>query len=383
MARQILRGARVVAPDDVWNPGHVVVEDDRIVQAGPGVGPDDGAVRDLDGRWLIPGLVDVHVHGGASGDFTSPDPEHHAEAVLFHARNGTTSLLATTVTASPDALLDAVEGLAGSIAAPAPGARIMGIHLEGPFISTTKCGAQNPKWIREPDADELDRLIQASNDTIRMITVAPERPRAGDLIARAVERGIIAAAGHSDATYDQLVESVGWGVRHCIHTYNAMRGLHHRDPGLVGGLLDVDELTCELITDGHHVHPAAARLLYKVKGPEKLVLITDAIAAAGLPDGTYELGDQSVDVDGGRAHLHDDVDALAGSTLTMGGALRNAVAWFGVELPEAVRMASTTPARVLGLQHEIGAIAEGHAADLVVLGDDLHIEATMVLGAWI
>jgi N-acetylglucosamine-6-phosphate deacetylase len=383
MARRILRGARVVGSDEVWDPGHVVVEDDRISQVGPGPGPDDGEVRDLGGRWLIPGLVDVHVHGGAGGDFTSPDPEEHAEAVLFHARNGTTSLLATTVTASPDALLDAVEGLAGSIAAPAPGARIMGIHLEGPFISEAKCGAQNPKWIREPDVAELERLIDASNDTIRMITLAPERPGAAGLITRAVERGIVAAAGHSDATYDQLVESVNWGVRHCIHTYNAMRGLHHRDPGLVGGVLDVDDLTCEVITDGHHVHPAAARLLYRVKGPDRLVLITDAIAAAGLPDGTYELGDQAVDVDGGRAHLHDDADALAGSTLTMGTALRNAVAWFGVELPEAVQMASTTPARVLGLGHEIGAIAEGHAADFVVLGDDLHVEATMVLGAWV
>ena len=383
MARRILRGARVVAPDAVWDQGHVVVEDDRIAAAGPGPGPAVGEITDLGGRWLIPGLVDVHVHGGAGGAFTSPEAESHARAVVFHARNGTTSLLATTVTESPERLLDAVEGLAGSIAAPAPGARIMGIHLEGPFISEAKCGAQNPKWIREPDVDELERLIDASNDTVRMIAVAPEQPGAEEVVRRAVEHGIVAAAGHSDATYDQLIESVGWGVRHCIHTFNAMRGLHHRDPGLVGGLLDVDDLTCEVIMDGHHVHPAAARLLHRVKGPDRLVLITDAISAAGLPDGTYELGDQLVDVDGGRAHLHDDVGALAGSTHTMGAALRNAVEWFAIDVPEAVRMASTTPARILGLGHEIGSIAEGHAADLVVLDDDLEVGATMVLGAWI
>jgi N-acetylglucosamine-6-phosphate deacetylase len=380
--RHILRGARVVTPDAVWDPGHVVVENDRIAQVGAGEGPSDGETRDLDGRWLIPGLVDVHVHGGAGGDFTSPDHEEHARAILYHARNGTTSLLATTVTASPEQLLAAVDGLAGSIAAPGPGARIMGIHLEGPFISEQRRGAQNPQWIRDPDVSELESLIAASNDTIRMITVAPERPGAAELISVAVERGIIAAAGHSDATYDQLVASVGWGVRHCIHTYNGMRGLHHRDPGLVGGLLDVDELTCELITDGHHVHPAAARLLHRVKGPDRLVLITDAIIAAGMPDGYYEFGRISIDVRGGRAQVH-GADALAGSTLTMGAALRNGVEMLGVDVAEAVHMASTTPARVLGLEHEIGAIAEGLAADLVVLSNDLDVEATMVLGSWI
>jgi N-acetylglucosamine-6-phosphate deacetylase len=148
-------------------------------------------------------------------------------------------------------------------------------------------------------------------------------------------------------------------------------------------LLDIDDLTCELITDGHHVHPAAARLLHRVKGPDRLTLITDAIAAAGMPEGTYELGDLSIDVSAGRAHLHDDASALAGSTLTMGGALRNGVAMLGIGLPEAVRMASTTPARMVGLEDEIGAIVEGYAADLVVLDDDLRVEATMVLGAWV
>jgi N-acetylglucosamine-6-phosphate deacetylase len=312
----------------------------------------------------------------------NPDPEDHAKAIGYHARGGTTSMLATTVTASADELLAAVDGLAGSIASPSTGSRIMGIHLEGPFIAEKRRGAQNPRWIREPDVSELERLIDASNDTIRMITVAPERPGAAELVGLAVERGIIVAAGHSDATYDELVESVGWGVGHCIHTYNAMRGLHHRDPGLVGGLLDVDELTCELITDGLHVHPAAARLLHRVKGSERLVLITDAIAAAGMPDGNYQLGGISIDVRAGRAEVHRD-RGLAGSTLTMGAALRNSVEMLRVDVTEAVQMASTTPARVLGLEHEIGAIVEGRRADLVVLDDDLTVAATMVLGGWV
>jgi N-acetylglucosamine-6-phosphate deacetylase len=380
-SRHTLRSARVVTPQGVLDPGFVAVEDDRIVGVGPGDGPEGGEGHDLSGRWLIPGLIDVHVHGGAGGDFMNPGREAHATALMYHGCNGTTSLLATTVTASAEELLAAVDSLAESIASPSAGARIAGIHLEGPFISEERRGAQNPRWIRNPDASELERLIDASNDTIRMVTVAPERPGGEEFVRFAVERGIVVAAGHSDASYDELMESVDWGVSHCTHSYNGMRGLHHREPGLVGGLLDVDELTCELIADGLHVHPAAARLLHRVKGSGRLLFITDATAAAGMPDGTYELGGIPIDVRAGRARVRGD-GAMAGSTLTMGAALRNGVAMLRVGVPEAVPMTSTTPAKMLGLGDEIGAIAEGRAADLVVLGDDLGVEKTMVRGAW-
>lgn len=382
MTREVLTGGRIVTPVGVLDPGYVVVEGSRIANVGEGRPATGGsAVRHLNGRWLIPGLIDVHVHGGGGGELTSPDSEAHARAAEFHARHGTTALLATTVTSPAEHLRETVSALGRAVSSPHPGARILGIHLEGPFISERRRGAQNGRWIRDPDPEELQGLVDASAGTIRMLTIAPERPGASEVIKLAVANGIVAAAGHSDASYDELVASVAWGITHCIHTYNGMRGLHHRDPGLVGGLLDLEELTCELIADGLHVHPAAARLLHRVKGSEKLLLITDAIAAAGMPDGTYELGGMSIRVSEGRAETEPD-GSLAGSTLTMGAALRKSVEMLGVDLVEAVHMASTTPARLLGLEGEIGTISEHSRADLVVLDDDLQVEATMVGGIW-
>ncbi|MBW3601444.1 MAG: N-acetylglucosamine-6-phosphate deacetylase [Actinobacteria bacterium] len=375
--------ARVVVDDRIVEPGHVVVAAGRILSAGAGEPPGAGAERvDLARAWLLPGFVDPHVHGGGGGDFTRADPASHAQAAAFHARHGTTSLVASTVSAVPDRLEATVAALAAGEDRPAHGARVLGIHLEGPFLSSARRGAQDPAALRHPDVAELERLATVSGGAVRIVTLAPELPGATALIRRARQLGIIAAAGHTDATYAQMLAARDAGVRVVTHTYNGMRGLHHREPGTVGAALDLDELDCEVIPDLVHAHPAAIRLLVRAKGPERVVLVTDAISAAGLPDGTHSLGGADVRVVDGQARLP-GTGTIAGSTATMAAAVRNAVAHLPVDLPQASRMASGNAARLLGLDAELGRVAPGLRADLVLLDDALEVTATMVGGRWV
>lgn len=386
MTRWILTNARAVTPKGVLEPARIVVEEGRIAavdtvtRAGAG---NRERVIDCGGGWVVPGFVDLHVHGGGGGDFMDTDPSSHRRATRFHARHGTTSLVATTVTASPEDTLAAIQALRATAAAPEMGgARILGIHLEGPYLNPARRGAQNPRWMRDPDPGEFATWWNTAGTYLKLLTLAPERQRALDLIHDARQAGVVVAAGHSDATYEQVEAAVEAGLSHVIHTFNGMRGLHHREPGVVGAALDLEAVTCELIVDGLHVHPAALRLVYRVKGPGGTVLVTDAIPAAGLPDGSYELGGLSVRVLGGRAELADG-SSLAGSTLTMDRALRNAVRFMGVSIPEAVTMASTTPASVIGWGHRKGRLAPGYDADLVLLDSSLRVLATMVEGRFV
>jgi N-acetylglucosamine-6-phosphate deacetylase len=358
----------VLTPEDTasW----VAVAGGMIEAVGEGPPPEAAETVDLGGRLLVPGYVDLHVHGGDGAQFMSGDPEECRRAVRFHAAHGTTGLLATTLSAPPDALLAAVRGIA---AADEPG--ILGIHLEGPYLSDRRRGAQDLAALRAPDPKELDALLAAG--PVRLVSLAPELPGALPLIERIVAAGAVAALAHTDATYDEAMAAIDAGARHAVHVFNGMRPLHHREPGIVGAVLDRPEVTCEVIADGHHVHPAAFRLLVRDKGPGATVLMTDAIEAAGLPDGEYRLGTMPVQVRGGRAETADG--HLAGSTLTMDAAVRHAHAW-GVPLANALAMASTVPARVLGLRK--GRIAPGYDADLVVLDSALTPQATVVAGAF-
>jgi N-acetylglucosamine-6-phosphate deacetylase len=332
---------------------------------GDGEPPPARETTDLTGHLVVPGFIDLHVHGGDGGDFMGEDI---AAAVAYHARHGTTRLLATTVTAPPDALLDAVRTIAAS-----GDPRILGIHLEGPWLSDRRRGAQDPAALRAPDPRELEALLGAG--PVRLVTLAPELPGALDLVARVVGAGAVASLGHTDATYDEAIAAIDAGARHATHTFNGMRELHHREPGVVGAVLDRDEVTCELIADGHHLHPAVVRLVTRAKRPERVTFVTDAIDAAGRPDGDYRLGAVPVTVRGGRATTGDG--HLAGSTLTLDIAVRNAVAW-GIPLPDALAMASTVPAGVLGLRK--GRIAPGYDADLTILDADLRPVGTLVAG---
>jgi N-acetylglucosamine-6-phosphate deacetylase len=381
MTPELLVDARLAGPSGDPRPGWLRVEGERIAALGTGDPPaaDGARVRELGGRVLAPGFIDLHVHGAAGAEFLGAGPDELTAILRMHARGGTTGLLATTVTAAAEPLEAGVRALAS--AGPVPGgAAILGIHLEGPYLCAKRRGAQDERYLRPPDAAELDRLLAAG--PVRLITLAPELPGALDAIARLVGDGVVVSVGHTDATHAEAAAAFDAGARHATHLFNGMRPLHHREPGVIGAALDRPEVTCELICDGLHVDPVVMRLAQRLKGAEGTVLVTDAMAAAGLGDGAYRLGELPVRVRDGRVELDDGSGTLAGSTLTMGAAVRNAVRLVGVPLGEALRMASATPARLLGMEDRKGALAAGHDADLVVLDDDLQVAAAMVAGAW-
>lgn len=375
----VLRSTRVVTPDGV-RAADVVLRDGRIAAVQPlGSGGEAGVV-DVADRWMLPGFVDVHVHGGGGSQFNTADPQEVHRAARFHARHGTTSLLATTVAAGVDDLERALGAIGAVSGAPAAGAaEVLGAHLEGPFLSPTLPGAMDPRHFLAPDAAVAARLLRSG--VVRLLSLAPELPRADTIVRRATAAGAVVSLAHSDATDAQARAAIAAGARSATHTFNAMRTLHHREPGLVGAVLDDDSVTCEVICDGVHVAPAIVRLLQRVKGPDRTMLVTDAIEAAGLPPGRYRLGDREVSVADGRATLPGS-GTIAGSTLTLDRALANLVRFCGVSVPDAARMASTTAAELLGMRDRKGVIAAGRDADIAILEPDLTLAGVLVRGVW-
>ncbi|GLX04042.1 N-acetylglucosamine-6-phosphate deacetylase [Microbispora sp. NBRC 16548] len=374
-----LSDARVVTPDGVHD-GWLTIEDGRITHIGRGQAPRDGL--GLGGRTVVPGFVDIHSHGGAGGSFPDGDPETAAAAAALHLSRGSTTLVASLVTAAPDTLARAASVLADLCEQ----GLLAGIHFEGPYIARSRCGAHEPTLLREPDVAEFRALVKAGRGNVRMLTIAPELPNALDVIRDAAAEGVVAALGHSDATYEQTIEGIDAGATVATHLYNAMPPLGHRAPGPIAALLQDERVTVELINDGVHVHPAMLRLAMHAAGAGRTALITDAMAAAGMGDGRYPLGPMSVDVVDGVARLASDTPgggSIAGSTLTMDVAFRRTVREVGRSLVDAALMASLTPARVLGLDGEIGSITVGKYADLVVLDDDLRVGGVMKRGAWV
>jgi N-acetylglucosamine-6-phosphate deacetylase len=382
VAELVLAAGAVLTPDERLAPGWVHVRDERVAGLGSGPPRPTGVpvVALPEGAVLAPGFVDLHVHGGG-GAQVGRDPGAIAEVARFHVRHGTTALLATTVPAAEDALEETVRAAAAVAGqTPTDRARVLGSHLEGPFVSAARPGALDVRHLRAPDRAELDRLLDAGGGTVRAIVVAPELPGALELIAAAAGAGVLVAMGHTDATYAEAIAGVEHGARGATHLFNAMRPLHHREPGIAGAALADERLTAELIADGVHVHPAALALAYAAKRAHGLALVTDAMQAAGLPDGDYALGDQPIVVAGGEARTAGG--ALAGSTLTMDRAVRVCVEQVGIPLADALAMASATPAALLGLRDGAGRIAPGVRADLVVLDAQLRAIGTMVGGAW-
>jgi N-acetylglucosamine-6-phosphate deacetylase len=381
---RLLAGGRVVTPEGVLRPGWIRLAGNLIVAVGPGEAaerrPPGLPVTDLRGHWVLPGFIDMHVHGGGGTSFTEGSADDARHAAEFHRRCGSTTLVASLVTA-PLADLQARAAMLAGLAAEGT---IAGIHLEGPFLSAARCGAQDPRHMTTPDVAAFERLHAAAAGYLRVITIAPELPGATDLIKAAVQAGVTVAVGHTDATADITSAAVDAGATHATHLFNGMRPLHHREPGPAGALLDRDEVTCEVIADGVHLHDTVIRLAGRVTGPGRLVLITDAMAAAGMPDGSYRLGSVHVDVTGGVARLagNDEPGAIAGSTATMAGVVRHAIA-AGLPVTEAVAAASTTPARVLGLAGRTGALRPGLQADLVVCDEDFRLRAVMRHGQWL
>jgi N-acetylglucosamine-6-phosphate deacetylase len=378
MAELLITGGRVVTGDGVLDPGWIRVANGTITEVGTGAAPaGEHEVVDATGRWVVPGFVDIHCHGGGGGAFTSADRDAVEQAVAAHRVHGTTTMLASLVSRPIPELAGQVRALTDFVDADL----IDGIHLEGPFLSAARCGAHDPAVLQDPDLDSVRTLLDAGH--VRMITLAPERDSAIDAVRLLVDEGVIAAVGHTDATFDQVMPAIDAGATVATHLFNGMRPLHHREPGPIGALLEDERVTVELICDLVHLHPAIVRMAARHAGTRRTVLITDAIAAAAAGDGTYHIGNLEVTVKNGVPTLAGASGSLAGSTLTMDAAFRNLVRDCGVDVVTAVHAASTRPAAVLGLAGKTGAISAGLAADLVLLDDDLRPEAVLRRGEWV
>ncbi|WP_030490050.1 N-acetylglucosamine-6-phosphate deacetylase [Micromonospora chokoriensis] len=361
---------RVVTPTGVIRQGCVEWDGDRITAVA-----EYPSVRD--GHWILPGFVDMHTHGGGGHTFTTGDADEARAAAGFHLAHGTTTLLASLVSAPFPLMRTATEAFAPLV----DEGVLAGVHFEGPYLSTARCGAQNPEYLRDPSTDELTELIELGRGAVRMVTIAPERDGALEAIKLLAAHRVVAAVGHTDATYDQTRAAVAAGASVGTHLFNGMRPVHHREPGPVVALLDAPTVICELVADGVHLHDGMLTFVTATAGPDRAALITDAMAAAGMPDGEYELGGQAVTVADGVARLARD-GAIAGSTLTMDAALRHAVN-AGIPISDAARMVATTPARAIGLGDRVGSLQVGLRADLVVLDDDLNVVRVLRGGSWV
>ncbi|MBZ0275324.1 MAG: N-acetylglucosamine-6-phosphate deacetylase [Anaerolineae bacterium] len=374
--RTLITGGTIITPPQTLENHTLIIEDGIIRRIEPGAltpAPSDQVV-DAAGRYVAPGLIDVHVHGGDGYDTMDATPEAIQGMARFFARHGVTSYYPTTMTDTGERIHRALENVA-ACPQPIDGAQHLGVHVEGPYLSPQYPGAQPPTWFRPPDPAEYTRWL--STGVTRLMTVAPEVDGALPMIESLTAQGVEFAAGHSNATFDEVTRSIGYGLRQATHTFNGMRPLHHREPGILGAALTDDRLYAQIIADGVHTHPAIVKLLFRAKGASRVLLITDAMSAAGLPDGTYSLGAQSVTVTNGVARIA--AGNLAGSTLTLDQAVRNACAWTGLSLAEILPAATSTPAEAMRLTTK-GRLAPGMDADLVLLDRDLQVSLTMIAG---
>ncbi len=329
-------------------------------------------------KFIVPGYIDIHVHGGGGSDVMDGEYEAIKQVATTHSRFGTTAFLPTTMTMTKDKIIKSLKSIHEARLKGTGTAEILGIHLEGPYINPEKKGAQKEEDIKKVSVEEFLEFNQASGNLIRLVTIAPEMPGAIDFIRWLHQQGIIVSVGHSNATYKQVQEGIQAGLSHVTHIFNAMRGLHHREPGVVGAALSSPKLIVEMIADGIHLHPMVLKMLTQIKESEKLVLITDAMRATGFKEGTYDLGGQEVIVTQGQAKLKNGT--LAGSVLTMDKAVKNLVTKIGISLLNAVQMASYNPAKCLGIDDKKGSLELYKDADIVILNKNLETELTMVAG---
>lgn len=380
MNTAILHGTAVL-PDAEIADSLVLLQDGKIAYAGPFEEdqiPAGAEHVDAAGLMVLPGLIDTHVHGTHGDDVMLHGAEGIRRISARFPQYGTTAWLPSTISARHEELMDAVRWCVEARQNPAEGACIAGIHVEGPYISMKRKGAQPAEGVRDPDFQEVAELVQAAEGLIRVVTLAPELPGGLELIRTLVAQGIIASIGHTDATYEQALEGIAAGARHATHLFNAMRPIHHRDPGVITACLNEREVLAEVIPDGVHLDPQIVRLALQTKGRDGAALITDAFSATGLPEGEHTLGPHTVTVKGPFATLHDGT--LAGSILTMDRAVGNAIRFAGVSLVDAVRMASLVPAGIAGCAERKGSLEPGKDADVALLGPDFRCRATWVEG---
>lgn len=373
----IVSAANVITPEHHLSPGWVEIDGDSLLSVAAGRPPADRRdVVDLGDATIAPGFVDAHVHGGGGASFDGGRPDSAETAARTHLEHGTTSIVASLVTDAVPAMRESISGLATLVEE----GTLAGIHLEGPWLSPLHPGAHAQQHLIEPSGEDVAALLEAGRGKVRMVTLAPELPGGLDAIRALTEAGVVAAIGHTDATYDVARDALDSGATVGTHLFNAMRTLHHREPGPVAALLEHPDAVIELIADGTHLHPAALRLAAVAK-PHQFMLVTDAMSAACMHDGDYVLGSLDVEVRGGVARLTEG-GAIAGSTLTMAQAVQYAVGVAGLPLVDVVRAATATPAATLGLKR-VGALAAGNYADLVVLDASLGVQRVMRRGEWV
>jgi N-acetylglucosamine-6-phosphate deacetylase len=376
MSTILIHAARALTPSTEINDAGILIGEDVIEAVGPrsAMTLPAGAqeIRATD-KVAVPGFLDLHIHGAGGRDVMEGNNDALRAVTRKVSEYGTTSIVATTVTASTDETLRAVEGIAGYIAhqhdSVEPRAEILGIHFEGPFISKLRRGVHPSEWIQLPSSDTLQRFLKAAAGNARILTIAPELLGAAPCIDAAVEAGLVVSIGHTDATYEQARAAMARGAHSATHVYNAMRPFTHRDPGVIGAVLTSD-INAELIADGVHVEEAAMKLLLLAKGAAHVTLVSDGLSATGMPDGKYMLGGFEVTVSGGVCRNAEGT--LAGSTLTLDRALRNIVA-LGIPLPDAVRMLTLNPASLLGIEFKKGSLRAGADADILLLDERLHV----------
>jgi N-acetylglucosamine-6-phosphate deacetylase len=375
----LIDNARVITATGVWERGWILVDDSRIQAMGAGHAPTFEDVEHIDGKGLtgLPGFIDVHVHGGVGHETMDASPDAIHAMAKFYAQHGVTSYLPTTWTESRARIMQTLELIAEMQGQQPDGATILGLHLEGPYLDVAKRGAQLEQYVRRADrAEALDFL---NMDVIRLLALAPEYEENGWLIDECRRRGITPSAAHTSATHDQMQTAIDRGISQATHTYNAMIGLHHREPGGLGAILTRDEVFCELIADNIHVHPTAMQVLYACKGADRVVLITDAVRVAGFADGEYQKDDNRVVVvKDGAVRLPDGT--LSGSTLTMDRALRNFIQATGEPLARVWQASSLNAARSIHITDRKGSLEVGKDADIVLVDEDINVYLTMAEG---
>ena len=384
MSILLIHAGRALTPTTEIHDAGILIREDVIEAVGPrsGMSLPAGAqeIRATD-KTAVPGFIDVHIHGAGGHDFMEGTDAALRAITRKVSEYGTTSLVATTVTASTDQTLRAVEGIAGFIAqqreTDEPRAEVLGIHLEGPFLNKERRGVHPFEWIQPPSADTLSRFLKAAAGNARILTIAPEVPGAAPCIDAAREAGLVVSMGHTDATYEQARAAIARGARSATHVYNAMRPFSHRDSGVIGAVLTSPEVNAELIADGVHVEEAAMKLLLLAKGAAHVTLVSDGLSATGMSDGKYTLWGFEVTVSGSVCRNAEGT--LAGSTLTLDRALRNIVA-LGASLPDAVRMLTLNPASLLGIELKKGSLRAGADADILLLDEGLHLARVWARG---
>jgi len=384
--KTVFTASRLYTPTEEILQPMLVVEDGRITKVASRSAaevPSNAPLIDFGDAALAPGFLDIHMHGGAGLDVMRAAPSEMPRLSRFLTTHGVTGYFPTTVAAPLDATCTALEHLADSIEAGQAStnggvveARPLGIHLEGPFLSHKRRGVHPPEFLVAPTVEVFDRLWQAARGHVSMLTIAPEIPGAMEVIAEAVRRHICVSIGHSDAEMTTALAAVNAGARHATHTFNAMRPLDHRDPGIIGEVLSDDRLSADIIADGIHVSPPVVKLFLQAKGIERAVLITDSISATGMPEGHYKLGPIEVEVKDGKCTAN---GSLAGSVLTMDRAVRNITQFGHWTLKDAIRAATLNPARAAGLGGQ-GALAEGASADFIVISSSGEVQKTIVRG---